>query len=206
MVEQDASADAPGPSLRRSFADRIEGPAAVSSTTPDASADAPAPAFGPVHRHPWSAGSGPEAGLATPSEDGGIDLTVSTQWLHNDRDQIAECLGLPPEKVRLTLGGVGGAFGGREDVSLQIHASLLAQRSGRPVKMVYSREESFLGHVHRHPGRIWMRHSADETGRIISYEARIVLDGGAYRSSSFHVVANAAVRTPSPSTLAFGVL
>ena len=141
---------------------------------------------------------GPEAGLARPAEDGGIDLTVSTQWLHNDRDQIAECLGLAPEKVRLTLGGVGGAFGGREDVSLQIHASLLAQRSGRPVKMVYSREESFLGHVHRHPGRIWMRHTADETGRIISYQARIVLDGGAYRSSSFHVVANAACFSAGP--------
>ncbi len=141
---------------------------------------------------------GPEAGLASPSEDGGIDLIVSTQWLHNDRDQIAECLGLPPDKVRLTLGGVGGAFGGREDVSLQIHASLLAQRTGRPVKMVYSREESFLGHVHRHPGRLWMRHSADEHGTIVSYEARIVLDGGAYRSSSYHVVANAACFSAGP--------
>ena len=65
----------------------------------------------------------------------------------------------PDELVRLTLGGVGGAFGAREDVSLHIHACLLALRTGRPVKMVYSREESFLGHVHRHPGRIWMRHS-----------------------------------------------
>ncbi|HEX2575424.1 MAG TPA: xanthine dehydrogenase subunit D [Aquihabitans sp.] len=141
---------------------------------------------------------GPEAGLASPAEDGGIDLIVSTQWLHNDRDQIAEALGLPPDKVRLTLGGVGGAFGGREDVSLQIHASLLAQRAGRPVKMVYSREESFLGHVHRHPGRLWMRHSADADGTIVSYEARIVLDGGAYRSSSYHVVANAACFSAGP--------
>ncbi|MCU1499479.1 MAG: Xanthine dehydrogenase, molybdenum binding subunit [Acidimicrobiales bacterium] len=141
---------------------------------------------------------GPEAGLASPAPDGGIDLVVSTQWLHNDRDQIAECLGLDPAKVRLTLGGVGGAFGGREDVSLQIHASLLAQVSGRPVKMVYSREESFLGHVHRHPGRLWMRHSADENGTIVSYEARIVLDGGAYRSSSYHVVANAACFSAGP--------
>ena len=121
---------------------------------------------------------GPEAGLAIPAEDGGIDLIVSTQWLHNDRDQVAECLGLPPEKVRLSLGGVGGAFGAREDVSLQIHACLLAQRTGRPVKVVYSREESFLGHVHRHPARMWMRHSADTDGRLVSFEARILLDGG----------------------------
>ena len=141
---------------------------------------------------------GPEAGLAAPAPDGGIDLVVSTQWLHNDRDQIAECLDLPPEKVRLTLGGVGGAFGAREDVSLQIHASLLASVTGRPVKMVYSREESFLGHVHRHPGRIWMRHSAEPDGTIVSFEARIVLDGGAYRSSSYHVVANAACFSAGP--------
>ena len=62
--------------------------------------------------------------------------------------------GMPPEKVRLTLSGVGGAFGGREDLSVHVHACLLALRTGRPVKMSYSREESFFGHVHRHPA--WM--------------------------------------------------
>ena len=98
-------------------------------------------------RRSWA----PRPGWRIPAEDGGVDLIVSTQWLHNDRDQVAECLGLPPELVRLTLGGVGGAFGAREDVSLHIHACLLALRTGRPVKIVYSREESFLGHVHRHP-------------------------------------------------------
>jgi xanthine dehydrogenase D subunit len=141
---------------------------------------------------------GPEAGLAIPADDGGIDLIVSTQWLHNDRLQVAECLGLAPEKVRLSLGGVGGAFGAREDVSLQIHACLLAQRTARPIKIVYSREESFLGHVHRHPARIWMRHSAEADGRLVSFEARILLDGGAYRSSSYHVVANATCFSAGP--------
>ncbi len=141
---------------------------------------------------------GPEAGLAIPAEDGGIDLIVSTQWLHNDREQVAECLGLPEELVRLTLGGVGGAFGAREDVSLHIHSCLLALHTGRPVKMVYSRRESFLGHVHRHPARIWMRHSAEPDGTIVSFETRILLDGGAYRSSSFHVTANAACFSPGP--------
>jgi xanthine dehydrogenase D subunit len=141
---------------------------------------------------------GPEAGLAIPAEDGGVDLIVSTQWLHNDREQVAECLGLAPEKVRLSLGGVGGAFGAREDVSLHIHACLLAQRTGRPVKIVYSREESFLGHVHRHPARIWMRHSADRDGTLVSFEARIILDGGAYRSSTYHVVANAGCFSAGP--------
>ena len=69
---------------------------------------------------------------------------------------------------------------------------------GRPVKMVYSREESFLGHVHRHPARIWMRHTAEPDGTIVSFEARIVLDGGAYRSSSYHVVANASCFAAGP--------
>jgi CO/xanthine dehydrogenase Mo-binding subunit len=141
---------------------------------------------------------GPEAGLAVPAEDGGVDLIVSTQWLHNDRDQVAECLGLEPDLVRLSLGGVGGAFGAREDVSLHIHACLLAVHTQRPVKIVYSREESFLGHVHRHPARIWMRHSAEPDGALVSFESRIVLDGGAYRSSSYHVVANAACFAQGP--------
>jgi xanthine dehydrogenase D subunit len=141
---------------------------------------------------------GPEAGLATPTGDGGVDLVVSTQWLHNDRDQVAECLGLAPELVRISLGGVGGAFGAREDVSLHIHSCLLAMRTGRPVKIVYSRTESFFGHVHRHPARIWMRHTAMPSGEIVSFEARILLDGGAYRSSSYHVTANAACFAAGP--------
>ena len=96
---------------------------------------------------------GPESGLAVPAEDGGVDLYVSTQWLHVDQQQICRALGLPPEKVRLTLAGVGGAFGGREDLSMHVHACLLAMRTGKPVKMSYNREESFFGHVHRHPAR-----------------------------------------------------
>ncbi len=141
---------------------------------------------------------GPEAGLALPAADGGVDLIVSTQWLHNDRDQVAECLGLEPELVRLSLGGVGGAFGAREDLSLHIHACVLAMRTGRPVKVVYSREESFLGHVHRHPGRIWMRHSAEADGTLRTFEARILLDGGAYRSSSCNVISNASCFAAGP--------
>ena len=81
---------------------------------------------------------GPESGLAIPAEDGGIDLYIATQWLHIDQDQIAACLALPLDKVRLHLAGVGGAFGAREDVSMQVQICLLALRTGRPVKMVYS--------------------------------------------------------------------
>ncbi|MGQ0668987.1 MAG: molybdopterin cofactor-binding domain-containing protein, partial [Actinomycetota bacterium] len=141
---------------------------------------------------------GPEAGLAIPAEDGGVDVYVATQWLHVDRQQMAPCLGLPLEKVRLYLAGVGGAFGAREDVSMQIHAGMLALHTGRPVKMSYGRAESFLGHVHRHPSRIWMRHGATRDGRLVNVRARLLVDGGAYASSSSAVIGNASTFACGP--------
>jgi xanthine dehydrogenase D subunit len=141
---------------------------------------------------------GPESGLAVPAEDGGIDLFVATQWLHVDQRQVAACLGLPTEKVRLSLAGVGGAFGAREDLSMQVHASLLALHTGKPVKMVYGREESFFGHVHRHPARMFYEHGADRSGKLVYVKARILLDGGAYTSSTPAVVANAATLGTGP--------
>ncbi|MTA40138.1 MAG: molybdopterin-dependent oxidoreductase, partial [Actinobacteria bacterium] len=95
---------------------------------------------------------GTESALAIPDSDGaGVVMHVATQWLHEDQKQIAACLGLAPERVRLQLGGVGGAFGAREDISLQVHTALLALATRRPIKMQYGRHESFFGHVHRHP-------------------------------------------------------
>jgi xanthine dehydrogenase D subunit len=133
---------------------------------------------------------GPESGLAVPAEDGGIDLYVATQWLHVDQGQICRVLGLPPEKVRLSLAGVGGAFGGREDLSMHVHACLLALHTGKPVKMSYSREESFFGHVHRHPA--WLRYEfgAEPDGTLVYAHADILFDGGAYASSTGAVVGN----------------
>jgi CO/xanthine dehydrogenase Mo-binding subunit len=135
---------------------------------------------------------GPESGLAIPDGEGGVDIHVATQWLHVDRDQVAPCLGLAPEQVRIHLAGVGGAFGGREDLSMQIHGAMLALHTARPVKMVYSREESFTGHVHRHPAKIWCEHRATREGRLTCVRMRILLDGGAYASSSTAVTSNAA--------------
>jgi CO/xanthine dehydrogenase Mo-binding subunit len=135
---------------------------------------------------------GPESGLAVPDGEGGVDVHVATQWLHVDRDQVAPCLDLRPEQVRIHLAGVGGAFGGREDLSMQIHGALLALHTGRPVKMSYDREESFTGHVHRHPARVWCEHRATREGRITCVRMRILLDGGAYASSSTAVASNAA--------------
>ncbi|GLX47609.1 oxidoreductase [Streptomyces hygroscopicus subsp. hygroscopicus] len=135
---------------------------------------------------------GPESGLAVPEEDGGVHLYIATQWLHSDLRQIAPVLGLPERKVRMTLSGVGGAFGGREDLSMQIHACLLALRTGKPVKIVYNRFESFFGHVHRHPAKLHYEHGATRDGRLTHVRCRIVLDGGAYASASPAVVGNAA--------------
>jgi xanthine dehydrogenase D subunit len=141
---------------------------------------------------------GPESGLAVPAPDGSVDLYVATQWLHADQRQVAAALGLPLENVRLTLSGVGGAFGGREDLSIQIHACMLALHTGKPVKMVYNREESFYGHVHRHPARMYYEHGATREGKIVYVKARIYLDGGAYASSTGAVVINAATLGMGP--------
>jgi CO/xanthine dehydrogenase Mo-binding subunit len=134
---------------------------------------------------------GPESGIAIPDGEGGIDIHVATQWLHVDRDQVAPCLGLDAEQVRIHLAGVGGAFGGREDLSMQIHAAMLALRTDRPVKIVYNREESFVGHIHRHPARIWAEHRATRDGQLVAVKMRILVDGGAYASSSTAVISNA---------------
>jgi CO/xanthine dehydrogenase Mo-binding subunit len=145
---------------------------------------------------------GPESGLAVPDGEGGVDIYVATQWLHVDRDQVAPCLDLAPEQVRLHLAGVGGAFGGREDLSMQIHSALLALHTDRPVKMVYNREESFVGHVHRHPARIWAEHSASGDGKLVCVRMRILLDGGAYASTSSAVTSNAASFACGPYAVA----
>jgi xanthine dehydrogenase D subunit len=142
---------------------------------------------------------GPESGLVIPCEDGGVEIYVATQWLHLDGMQVAECLDLPAEKVHMVLAGVGGAFGGREDLSIHVHASMLALRTNRPVKMVYGRDESFVGgHVHRHPARMRYEHGATRDGKLVYVKARIVLDGGAYASTSGAVCTTAAVVGAGP--------
>ncbi|HMJ32980.1 MAG TPA: molybdopterin cofactor-binding domain-containing protein [Baekduia sp.] len=142
---------------------------------------------------------GPESGLAIPDGEGGVELHVATQWLHADRDQVAAGLGLAPERVRIVLAGVGGAFGAREDLSMQLHACLLALATGRAVKMSYLREESFAGgHVHRHPAWMEYEHRAGADGRLVVVRARLWLDGGAYASSSSAVIANATTLAVGP--------
>lgn len=134
---------------------------------------------------------GTEAGIAFPDGEGGVDLYAPSQWIHEDHGQIVASLGLHDEQVRVHPAGVGGAFGSREDLSLQVHLCLLALYTGRPVRMVYDRQESFAGHVHRHAARMWYRHEADSKGNLVRVEAKLLLDGGAYTETSPAVIANA---------------
>jgi xanthine dehydrogenase D subunit len=177
----------------------------------------PAPAADVVVRGEYTVGMqdqaflGPESGMAVPGEDGGVDLYIATQWLHADQRQVAHALGLPEEKVRLHLAGVGGAFGAREDLSMQVHACLLALRTGKPVKIVYGREESFFGHVHRHPAVLRYEHGATRDGDLVYVRAEMILDGGAYASTTAAVTGNAATlgagpyRVPNVHIDAYGV-
>jgi xanthine dehydrogenase D subunit len=134
---------------------------------------------------------GTEAGIAFPDGEGGVDLYAPSQWIHEDHTQIVASLGLRDEQVRVYPAGVGGAFGSREDLSLQVHLCLLALYTDRPVRMVYDRQESFAGHVHRHAARMWYRHETDTEGNLIRVEAKLLLDGGAYTETSPAVIANA---------------
>ncbi len=141
---------------------------------------------------------GTESGLAIPDGQGGVDLHIATQWTHVDHEQIVAGLGVADDMVRVHHAGVGGAFGAREDISLQIHLCMLALYTGKPVKMVYNRSESFAGHVHRHPALLWFRHEADPDGTLRRIEARVIIDGGAFRSTSDSVISNAVYHATGP--------
>lgn len=134
---------------------------------------------------------GTEAGLAVPDGQGGVDLYATSQFVHVDHEQVVASLGLREEQVRAHPAGIGGAFGAREDVNLHIHLCMLALHTRQPVKIVYRRNESFTGHVHRHPARMWYRHEADDEGRLVRVEAEVLIDGGAYASTTAAVLANA---------------
>ncbi|WP_097901823.1 xanthine dehydrogenase family protein molybdopterin-binding subunit [Streptomyces sp. b94] len=134
---------------------------------------------------------GAEAGLAVPRPDGGVEIYTASTDPHTDRDLIAACYGLEPERVKVVVTGVPGATGDREDPGFQIPLGLLALRTGCPVKLAASREESFLGHTHRHPTLLRYRHHADAEGRLVKVEAQILLDAGAYADASSESLAAA---------------
>src|SRR5690242_2984559 len=129
----------------------------------------------------------PEAGIAYLDDQGRVVVETAGQWLHEDRRQIAAMLQLPPDQVVMRYAAIGGAFGGREDLSIQHLLALAAWRLRRPVSLVWSREESIIGHHKRHPISIRCRWGARRDGTITAVEAEVIADGGAYASTSVEV-------------------
>lgn len=129
----------------------------------------------------------PEAGIARIDDAGRVIVETAGQWLHEDRKQIATMLGLEVDQVVIRYAAIGGAFGGREDLTIQHLLALAAWKLRRPVALVWSREESIIGHHKRHPVTIRCRWGATRGGKVTAVEATVVLDGGAYASTSQEV-------------------
>ena len=145
----------------------------------------------------------PEAGLGYIDEQGRITVNVAGQWTHEDQKEIAHALDLPPEQVRVIYPAIGGAFGGREDMSVQIVLALAAWRLhqqgiSRPVKIIWSREESIIGHHKRHPYILRSRWGATKEGKVIAAEVEVIADGGAYAYTSTKVLGNATLMCTGP--------
>ncbi len=140
----------------------------------------------------------PEAGVAFIDDEGRIVLMVATQYPHYDREEIAANLNLPLEQIRIINTNIGGAFGGREDISLQIHLALAAYTLNRPVKAIYSREESFIAHSKRHPMIMKCKTGAYKDGRLSAMKAEIIGDTGAYASWATNVLRKAGVHITGP--------
>ena len=145
----------------------------------------------------------PEAGLAYIDDEGRVTVVVAGQWTHEDQEEIAHALDLPLEKVRVKYAAVGGAFGGREDMSIQIVLALAAYRLheqgiDRPIKIIWSREESILGHPKRHPFILRSKWGASAEGKLLAAEVEVIQDGGAYACTSTKVLGNATLMCTGP--------
>lgn len=145
----------------------------------------------------------PEAGLAYIDEQGRVTVEVAGQWTHEDQEQIAHALGLPKDQVRVIYPAIGGAFGGREDMSIQIVLALSVWRLNqrgikRPVKIIWTREESIIGHHKRHPYIIRTRWGATKEGKVTAAETEIIADGGAYAYTSTKVMGNTTLMCTGP--------
>jgi CO/xanthine dehydrogenase Mo-binding subunit len=140
----------------------------------------------------------PEAGLGYIDEEGRVTVVVAGQWVHEDREQIAHALALPEERVRVIYPAIGGAFGGREDMSVQIVLALAAMKLQRPVKIIWSREESIIGHHKRHPMTIHAKWGATRDGKLVAAQAEVLADAGAYAYTSTKVLGNAHFMVSGP--------
>ena len=145
----------------------------------------------------------PEAGVSYIDDEGRVTVVVAGQWTHEDRKQIAHSLDLPLDQVRVIYPAIGGAFGGREDMSVQIVLALAAKYLhdrgiNRPVKVVWSREESIIGHHKRHAYKLVAKWGATKDGKIIAAQVDVTADGGAYVYTSNKVLGNATLMSIGP--------
>ncbi len=145
----------------------------------------------------------PEAGIGYIDDAGRVTVQVAGQWTHEDQEQIAHALDLPLEQVRVIYPAIGGAFGGREDMSVQIVLALAAWRLHqrgifRPVKIIWSREESIIGHHKRHPYLLRAKWGATKEGKVVAARVEVIADGGAYAYTTTKVMGNATLMCTGP--------
>lgn len=140
----------------------------------------------------------PEAGLGYIDDEGRVTVVVAGQWVHEDQEQIAHALNLPEDQIRVIYPAIGGAFGGREDMSVQIVLALAAYHLRRPVKIQWSREESILYHHKRHPISIRAKWGATKDGKVVAAEATIIGDAGPYNYTTTKVMGNANLTCTGP--------
>lgn len=139
----------------------------------------------------------PEVGLAWVDENEVVNIRVSTQVIEHFRT-IAEAIGVPHNKVRILGALVGGGFGGKEDLTVEVYLALLARQTGCPVRLEYSREDSFVGHGKRHPFKLTYRTGVTRDGRITALDVQAIADAGAYVYLSPYVLLYCAIAAPGP--------
>lgn len=149
----------------------------------------------PVQEHAYLQ---PEAGLAYIDEEGRIVVESAGQWTHADRKSIAHALDLPEEQVRVIYPAIGGAFGGREDLSVQIVLALAVMKLKRPVKIIWSRRESIIGHGKRHAVILRAKWGATKDGKLVAVQNEIIGDGGAYMYTTNKVLGNSSITSTGP--------
>ena len=152
----------------------------------------------PVQEHAFLQ---PEAGLAYIDNEGRITIECGGQWTHEDQEQIAHALGMPMEQIRVIYPAIGGAFGGREDMSVQIVLALATWKLQRPVRMIWSRKESIIGHGKRHQVVLRAKWGATKDGKLIAIENEIIGDGGAYMYTTNKVLGNSAITSTGPYSI-----
>ena len=149
----------------------------------------------PFHDHAFME---PECSIARLTPEGRMEIYVGSQIPYSDRNQVARTLGWPEERVHIIGQLIGGGFGGKEDIAGQIHAALLSNATGRPVKLLFDRQESLLVHPKRHATQIRVKMGAQRDGRLVAVETELFGDTGAYASLGEKVLTRATTHSSGP--------